>query len=84
MRARFTRNPVTVLREFGIDPAPYNLPAQLSDAQLDRFLADWCETPAHRGPFRPAPPGPAPVYGPPPGLFSRSSPPRAPALTQSP
>jgi hypothetical protein len=78
LRARFAQNPGTVLREFGIDPAPYNLPAQLSDAQLDRFLADWSRD---AGPSRPvppgppgpgpAPPGPAPVYGPPPGFLKR-------------
>jgi hypothetical protein len=78
LRARFAQNPGAVLREFGIDPAPYNLPAQLSDVQLNRFLADWSRDggtarpapPVPPGPG-PAPPGPAPVYGPPPGLLKR-------------
>ena len=68
LRARFAQNPHAVLREFGIDPTPYNLSDRLTDAQLDRFLADWSRD---AGPSRPVPPGPpgppAPVYGPPPG-----------------
>lgn len=68
LRARFAQNPGTVLREFGIDPAPYNLPARLSDVQLDRFLADWSRDAGTARPVPPGPPGPpAPVYGPPPG-----------------
>ena len=66
-RERFAQNPRAVMRESGIDPAPYDLPDRLSQAQLDRLLADWSE---RAGPS-PAPPpisrpGPAlAVYGPP-------------------
>ena len=75
LRARFAQNPRTVLREFGIDPTPYNLSDQLTDAQLDRFLADWSRDagastpPPVPGPV--TPPAPAPVYGPPPGFLKR-------------
>jgi hypothetical protein len=67
LRARFARSPRAVLHEFGIDTLPINLPDQLTDAQLQRFLSDWT---AGVDPVVP-PPGmlispPAPVYGPPP------------------
>lgn len=76
LRARFAQNPHAVLREFGIDPTPYNLSDRLTDAQLDRFLADWSRDagastpPPGRGPATPRPP-PTPVYGPPPGFLKR-------------
>jgi hypothetical protein len=75
LRARFAANPRAVLREFGIDPAPYNLPDRLTDAQIDRFVTDWS-----RGAGTPTPPPvaepaqrPAPVviYGPPGGFPKR-------------
>jgi hypothetical protein len=74
LRARFARNPRTILDEFGIDPTPYNLSDRLTDAQLDRFLADWSRDAGASTPRpvpEPAPPAPAPVYGPPPGFRKR-------------
>ena len=75
LRARFAQNPRAVLREFGIDPAPYNLPDKLTDAQLDRFMTDWSRgagTPTPPPAPRPATsPAPAPVYGPPAGFPRR-------------
>jgi hypothetical protein len=75
LRARFAQNPSTVLRAFGIDPTPYNLSDRLTDAQLDRFLADWSrDVGASTPPPMPGPvekPAPAPVYGPPPGFLKR-------------
>jgi hypothetical protein len=70
LRARFAENPRAVLREHGIDPAPYNLPERVSEAQMERLLAELSRaTPPPRGPAPDAPrPLPAPVYGPPPGL----------------
>ncbi len=75
LRQRFGENPSATMRENGIDPAPFNLPARLDGAQIDAFIADWTrrtgaeETPRpvpRPGPLPPSPP--APVYGPPPGL----------------
>jgi hypothetical protein len=73
LRARFAQNPHTVLREFGIDPTPYNLPDRLTDVtQLDRFLADWSRDAGASTPPRVPEPAvmkvPTPVYGPPPGF----------------
>jgi hypothetical protein len=71
LRARFSQNPRAVLREHGIDPAPFDVPDRLSEAQLERLLSDWgggsggSQT---ARPPQPAPSPPAPVYGPPPGL----------------
>jgi hypothetical protein len=75
LRARFSQSPGAVLREHGIDPAPFNLPDRLDEAQLERLLADWTRRGAGSGEGSPpvlqppAPPNnvPAPVYGPPPG-----------------
>jgi hypothetical protein len=69
LRARFAANPRQVLAEFGIDPAPYNLPERISEAQMQRLLDDLSR---QAGPPSP-PPGqddasrrpPVPVYGPP-------------------
>jgi len=75
LRERFSRHPRAVLRQYGIDPSPYNLPDRLTQAQLDRLLSDWSrgagssESPPSVSPpegERPSPP--AVVYGPPPGL----------------
>jgi hypothetical protein len=74
LRERFARNPQATLRAFGIDPAPYDLPDQLSDAQLDRLLADWLSRPGAPAPapkLEEAPPAPSVVYGPPPGPRKR-------------
>ncbi len=78
LRARFAQIPERSCASSGSIRRPTNLPAQLSEAQLDRFLADWSRD---AGPSRPvppgppgpgpAPPGPAPVYGPPPGFLKR-------------
>jgi hypothetical protein len=75
LRTHFAQNPSTVLQEFGIDPTPYNLLSQLTDAQLDRLMADWSHdagatTPATTQPSRPAlvKSVQTPVYGPPPGF----------------
>jgi hypothetical protein len=71
LRARFSQNPRAVLREHGIDPAPFDVPDRLNEAQLERLLSDWGGgtggSQAAPAP-RPAPSPPAPVYGPPPGL----------------
>ena len=74
LRERFSQNPSGVLREYGIDPSPYNLPDRLTQAQLDRLLSDWSRG---AGPSGSSPPLPSPgaaqpsppvvVYGPPPG-----------------
>jgi hypothetical protein len=70
LRARFAENPRALLREYGIDPAPYNLPERVSEAQMERLLADLDR--AARAPLGPVPDAqrtsPAPVYGAPPGL----------------
>jgi hypothetical protein len=66
LRARFAAGPRLVFGEFGIDPAPYNLPERISEAQMDRLLEDLSR---RAGP--PTPPNkdaaspPTPVYGPP-------------------
>jgi hypothetical protein len=69
LRARFAQNPRAVLREFGIDPPPINLPDKLTDDQIQRLLNDWTA-----GVDPPAPPprdgrpkavAPAIIYGPP-------------------
>jgi hypothetical protein len=73
LRARFLENPGAVMREQGIDPTPFRLPERLTQAQLDRLLADWSRqagpAPAPT-PSAPQPSPPAVVYGPP------ASPPR--------
>lgn len=74
LRTRFAQNPRAVLHEFGIDPTPYNLLSQLTDAQLDRLMADWSHDAGATTPHsRPEPimPAPTPVYGPPPGFPKR-------------
>jgi hypothetical protein len=79
LRARFAQDPRTVLRELGIDPTPYNLLDRLTDAQLDRLLADWSrDADWLRDAGAPSPPPepltapvPNPVYGPPPGFRER-------------
>ena len=72
LRERFSQNPSGVLREYGIDPSPYNLPDRLTQAQLDRLLSDWLRgagpsgsPPPSPGAAQPSPP--VVVYGPPPG-----------------
>jgi hypothetical protein len=71
LRARFSRNPRAVLREHGIDPAPFDVPDRLDEAQLQRLLSDWGGgtggSQAAPAP-QPAPSPSVPVYGPPPGL----------------
>jgi hypothetical protein len=73
LRARFAENPRGILREHGIDPAPYNLPDRVSEEQMERLLADLAREARPPQPPRPdAPrPLPAPVYGPPPGAPRR-------------
>jgi hypothetical protein len=74
LRARFARDPQATLHAFGIDPAPYDLPDRLSDAQLDRLLADWVRgrgRPAPAPKLEKAPSAPAVVYGPAPGPRNR-------------
>src|SRR2546425_724206 len=67
LRERFAQNPRAVLREHGIDSAPYNLPDRVSEAQMERLLADLAQP--TRPPPSPPPDGgrppPVPVYGPP-------------------
>ena len=73
LRARFSRNPRAVLSQNGIDPAPYNLPERMNEADLQRLLSDRTRRLAEGTPNPPAPETgqpqapPAPVYGPPPG-----------------
>jgi len=66
LRARFALSPRAVLREFGIDPPPINLPDKLTDAQIQRLLDDWTAgvDPVIKPPGK-RPSAPAPVYGPP-------------------
>ena len=75
LRDRFLRNPKAVLREFNVDPAPYEVPEQPTEAQLNHLIADWSKPPAPpTDPLPPKPPpapAPTPVYGPPPGFFKR-------------
>ena len=49
LRARFSQDPRAVLREHGIDPAPFNLPDRLDEAQLERLLGDWTRRGAGSG-----------------------------------
>jgi hypothetical protein len=75
LRARFAQSPRVVLREFGIDPPPINLPDRLTDDQIQRLLNDWTagvDPPARPPPARPALDRlpttsltPTPAYGPP-------------------
>lgn len=68
LRARFSQNPRDVLREYGIDPSPYNLPDSLTPEQMDRLLNDWVTfLPFRPDETRPSPSPPVAVYGPPPG-----------------
>ena len=76
LRGRFLHDPKAVLREFNVDPAPYEVPEQPTEAQLNHLIADWSKPPAPPTdplPPKQAPPAPAPtpVYGPPPGFFRR-------------
>jgi hypothetical protein len=74
LRRRFADSPAAVLRAHGIDPAPYRFPDQMSDAQLDRLLAQFAQKQDSSPPLQapqpqPTPPqrpsGPVAVYGPP-------------------
>ena len=68
LRTRFSQNPRDVLREYGIDPSPYNLPDRLTQEQMDRLLNDWVTfLPFRPDEARPSPTPPVAVYGPPPG-----------------
>jgi hypothetical protein len=70
LRARFAENPRAVLNEYGIDPAPYNLPDRMSDERMDRLLDDLTRSAAQPPQPPPRNPGlqaPVAVYGPPPG-----------------
>jgi hypothetical protein len=75
LRARFAQSPGAVLREFGIDPTPFNLLNRLNDAQIQEFLNDWTAGNfAAQPPYGGQQPAPVlaqvsnPVYGPPPSL----------------
>jgi hypothetical protein len=76
LRRRFADSPAAVLREHGIDPAPYRLPAQMSETQLDRLLAQFAQKqdssptppqgpPPQTPPSTQRPSGPVVIYGPP-------------------
>ena len=72
LQAHFAQSPDSVLRKFGIDPTPFNLPDRLNDAQIQEFLNDRIAGafPAQR-PYDEQQPVPVlavsnPVYGPPP------------------
>jgi hypothetical protein len=81
LRARFAQDPRAVLRAHRIDPAPFELPERLNDAQFARLLADWSRwiAPAQRLAEGPSPEQkdkpPAPVYGPAPGFQRQQLPP---------
>lgn len=82
LRARFSRNPRAVLRQHGIDPAPYNLPDRMNEADLRRLLSGRTYRLAEGAPNPPAPetgqpkePPAAPVYGPPPSPRPDAGPP---------
>jgi hypothetical protein len=69
LRARFADSPRAVLREFGIDPPPINLPDRINPVQMQGLLNNWAagvepaEPPPNPGRFS----APAPIYGPPAG-----------------
>jgi hypothetical protein len=95
LRLRFSQNPRAVLHEHGIDPAPFNVPDRLDDAQIEQLLSDWMRSRARLAEAAPPPPPPprdtnvpVPVYGPPPGVKSppppRRDPPRDPPPPQPP
>jgi hypothetical protein len=68
LRQRFAESPAAVLREHGIDPAPYRFPERMSEAQLDRLLAQFAQAQSSPQPPPAAGAGPNPpavVYGPP-------------------
>lgn len=72
LRARFAQSPRAVLREQGIDPAPFDLPDRLDEAQVERLLSDLARSAGSPAvpqpqPPRPSEPPPVAVYGPPPG-----------------
>jgi hypothetical protein len=68
LRARVRDSPTSGLLAAGIDPAPFRLPDRLTEAELDRLLADWSRGEAAEPPAREAPRPPVVIYGPPPGL----------------
>jgi hypothetical protein len=88
LRARFLENPSAVMREQGIDPTPFRLPERLTQAQLDRLLADWSRqagSPPAPAPASPQPQPPVVVYGPPAGPPRTQTPqPRPPAPVYGP
>lgn len=69
LRARFAANPRAVLREYGIDPPPINLPNQITPVQMQGLLDNWAagvdiaEPPPNPGRLV----APAVIYGPPAG-----------------
>lgn len=75
LRARFAADPAGTLRTSGIDPTPYNLPAKMTEGEIDALMRGWQ---AARAPMVVPVPVPPPVqqeqnmqvavYGPPPGL----------------
>jgi hypothetical protein len=73
LRARFVRDPRTVLREHGVDPSPFQVTDRLDETKLEALLMAWSA--ATRGRFNlaqatpqaPAAPALSPVvYGSPP------------------
>jgi hypothetical protein len=89
LRARFLGGPSAVMREEGIDPTPYSLPSRLTQAQLDRLLADWPRTDGQAQASTPrvaqsSPAPPAVVYGPPAGPPRTQGPQPLPPRTEGP
>lgn len=71
LRARFADNPSAVLREYGIDPTPFNLPDRITQAQMDSLLDDLSRRAppqTAQPPELPVPRPPAVIYGPPAGM----------------
>jgi hypothetical protein len=73
LRARFADNPRAVLRDYGIDPTPFNLPDRITRAQMDSLLDDLSrrtETaqPAPQPAPSQGPRTPVVIYGPPSGM----------------
>lgn len=60
LRSLFAQSPSDVMRIFGVDPAPYDLPSTLDTAQLESLLNDLSRIAPPRADARPptSPPGP--------------------------
>lgn len=72
LRARFVRDPRIVLREHGIDPAPFQLAERLDETEFQHLLTTWTASglagvnPTQATPQAPAAPASVPVISDPP------------------